>query len=625
MDVTGRRSGAGTCGGTSGQVVRRRTTAGPTVLLALACACCAALPAPARAQSAGTPLSPEATSVPAATGSVVARLDRASVAVGETVSLTVIATGVKGQVDTRALEQVFDIVGRSRSTRTDLINGVRRDRASWVLELSARRIGLFTVPPVTVGGVTSDLQTLEVTEAPEGGERELFVEARVDETSPWVQGQVVLTLEVFQAIEFIDASLGEPQADGLRVQRLGEDRRRSETRDGRTYEVTERRYALFAQRSGPLRIEPIALDATVPVDPGRARGFFTPSRRVLRTSKPIELQVRGRPPGSAGWWFPARDVSLSAAWSGTDPALAVPAGSDAATRVGVPVTRTLTLRALGAMPTQLPGIEAPTVTGASLYDEAPAVSEGASEEGVLTEQRIAWAVVPTEPGTLELPATSVAWFDTAAGRTRTATIAATRLHVAPAAGVGTRSPATTALVPADRGGDGAGAGSAVTALAAGARPDGSIAAYWRWLALAAVLGWALTAAAWWRGRVVRDERRTGAGEVRTGLDGARALQRVRSAVERGDSCAGLAQAVLAWAHAHWPEAPPASLPMLARRLAGSPAAETLLALDAALYARTAGGPVPPGTERLADNLEAATGPADRTRTGGGADGALPDL
>jgi len=607
------------------------------VLLALACACCAALPAPARAQSAGTPLSPEATSVPAATGSVVARLDRASVAVGETVSLTVIATGVKGQLDTRALEQVFDIVGRSRSTQVDLINGVRRDRASWVLELSARRIGLFTVPPVTVGGVTSDLQTLEVTEAPEGGERELFVEARVDETSPWVQGQVVLTLEVFQAIEFIDASLGEPQADGLRVQRIGEDRRRRETRDGREYEVTERRYALFAQRSGPLRIEPIALDATVPVDPGRVRGFFTPSRRVLRTSEPIELQVRGRPPGSTGWWFPARDVSLSAAWSGTDPTLAVPAGSDAATRVGVPVTRTLTLRALGAMPTQLPGIEAPAVTGASLYDEDPAVSEGASEEGVLTEQRIAWAVVPTEPGTLELPATSVAWFDTVAGRTRTASIAATRLHVAPAAvaGTGTGSPAPAALAPADRGGDGperdgAGAGSAATALAAGARPDGSIAAYWRWLALAAVLGWALTAAAWWRGRVVRDERRNGAAEVRAGLDGARALQRVRSAAERGDSCAGLAQAVLAWAHAHWPEAPPASLPMLARRLAGSPAAETLLALDAALYARTAGGPLPPGIDRLADQVEAAIdspypGPADPARTGGGTGGALPDL
>jgi len=574
----------------------------------LALLCCAliglqALP-PAEAQSARAPsVGP---TVPA--GSVVARLDRGSVALGETVSLTVIATDVDGELDTQVLEQVFDIVGRSRSSQVDVINGVRRDRNSWVLELSPRRIGVFTVPPVTVGRVTSDLQTLEVTEAPTAGERLVFLEASVDESSPWVQGQVVMTLRVFQAIEFLDAALGEPRAEGLRVQRLGEDRRARETRDGREYDVIERRYTLFPQRSGPITIDPVALDVSVPVDPERVRGFFTESRRVLRRTEPIELQVRGRPPGSTGWWLPARDVTLEAAWSGGDPALSVPAGADAATRVGVPLTRTLTLRALGAMQTQLPGIEPPTLSGASLYAEAPERVEGASDAGVLTEQRIAWAVVPEQAGTLELPATTVTWFDTVAGRERTASLPATRLHVEPAAASTVPAPAAPSGSDTGPESDVAGVLDGSDALPNSVETVASGDPAWRWLTLAVLLGWALTAFAWWRERR-RGARRPVAAEaasVATGPDVRKALDVVRES-ERSDSPARLAAAVLGWARTRWPQQPPSSLPALAARLPDTSTATALLALDNALYASGTGEAMPPGARNLAERLDRAAG------------------
>jgi len=568
-------------------------------------------PTPVSAQSSGAP----SVAAPVPTGSVVARLDRGSVALGETVALTVIATDVAGELDTRVLEQVFDIVGRSRSRQSDVIDGVRRDRSSWTLELSPRRVGVFTVPPVTVDGVTSDLQTLEVTEAPTAGERLVFLEASVDETSPWVQGQVVMTLSVFQAIDFLDAALGEPLAEGLRVQRLGEDRRVRRVRDGREYDVVERRYALFPQRSGSITIEPVALDASVPVDPDRVRGFFTQSRRVLRRTEPIELQVRGRPPGSGGWWFPAREVSLEGVWSGTDPSLDVPAGADAATRVGVPLTRTVTLRALGAMSTQMPTLEPPELPGASLYAEAPERVEGASDAGVLTEQRIAWAVVPEQPGTLDLPPTTVSWFDTLAGRERTATLPATRIHVAPAEPDATASPAALAP-PSDPVGGGADVSTAAgEALAGGQRTIGTIGAmggFWRWLALAALLGWAITALLWWRkaGRAAA-VRPTRVARPDAAPDAGQALQAVRDH-QAGDSPARLADAVLAWGRARWPDRPPGSLPALAQRLPDAEAATTLRALDAAVYAPQDSVTMPPGTARMADLLEAACTPPGAT-------------
>ena len=60
-------------------------------------------------------------------------------------------------------------------------------------------------------------------------------------------------------------------------------------------------------------------------------------------------------------WLPARDVQLSEEWSQETDRL----------EAGEPVTRNVTLSALGQIETQLPAVDAPQVDGLNVYSDQP--------------------------------------------------------------------------------------------------------------------------------------------------------------------------------------------------------------------------------------------------------------
>jgi len=359
-------------------------------------------------------------------GSVRVQLGATSISIDESVRLAVVATDLDGELDTAALEREFDVIGRSSSRDVQILNGVRRSTVTWVLEIAPRAVGVFTVPPVSVGGVESELLTLTVTDAPSGAERDVFVEASVDTETPWVQSQVLLTLRVYRAIEIVDGSLGEPGGAGLDVRALGDDRRYESERDGRRYVVDERRFALFPQRSGSLVIEPITLSVTVAADPVRVRGFFSPTRKLTRRTRPITLEVRPRPAGGSGWWLPAKAVTLEESWSAT-----AGATDGEETRVGEPLTRTVRLQATGVLGAQLPELEIPPVDGLAIYADDPVRESGAGARGLESSATLAFAVIPEREGEFELPALSLDWFDVDAGEVRTASLPARTITVLP--------------------------------------------------------------------------------------------------------------------------------------------------------------------------------------------------
>lgn len=403
-----------------------------------------------------------AQNVVAQQGTVRAELSASNITLDESVTLTITAIGVDGEPDLSALNRNFEIIGQSSSRQISTISGgsdgpVTTQVVTWTLDLMPRKSGVFTVPSVRVGGVSSQLLTLTVSEVPAGVSRDVFVEASVDSRRPWVQSQVLLTLRVFQAIEIVDGSLSDPAGDSLQVQRIGKDQHSTETRDGREYRVTERRFALFPQKSGKVTIEPVVLNVSVPAKAGASRGFFTPTRKLSRRTRPITLDVRPRPATGPGWWLPASALRMDGAWA-EDVSQAV---------VGQPLTRTITLRAAGVMDTQLPDIGIPAVDGASLYAEEPARVMGMNQSGLVAEQTIKWAVIPQRAGELRLPEIRVEWFDVRSGKAELAVLPEERITVqaAPiAAGTvddqtgsaGTAASSPPATIPGGRDADGAG-------------------------------------------------------------------------------------------------------------------------------------------------------------------------
>jgi len=556
--------------------------------------------------------------------SVRSSLSSTTITRDESVTLTIVARGLDAELDASSLTQDFDVVGRSSSRELSSINNSQPTSVvTWALELIPRDSGVFTVPAVMVGDLSTQIHTLTVNDTPTGAQRDIFIEASVDTQSPWVQSQVMMTLRVFQAIDIVDGGLDVPSGSDLVVERIGEDTRSTATRDGRQYSVTERRFALFPQKSGQIVIEPITLSVSVPAQSDRVRGFFSPTRKLIRRTDSITLDVQSRPDSGAAWWLPARSVQLESQW----------VGDVANATVDQPLTRRVTMRASGVADTQLPDISIPAIDGVSLYAEQPERAMNADSRGLLAEQVINWALIPQRAGVLEIPALSVEWFNTESGEMETAVLPAEMITVSaadsPSAATSNDSAGISAAQkvtpPSDKGlpveltQSGSAelgqstfgselqqasdplAGSLVGPGDSSVRMDAleTSVANWRSAALALAVACLLMVLYYvlrlrQPGNSVTDKRDsrldTRLGAVRQ--VGADSLQRIKpmaeiSASAKTGDLVGLRQALLDWSARQWPDDSPLTLDALAQRLPDSEARLTLTTINAAFYSRGA--------------------------------------
>ena len=533
---------------------------------------------------------------------VSASLSSAEIAFEDSVDLEVVAQGTNGELDTTELETLFDIVRRSQGEQTVIVNGRTDSFRRWTLTLVPRITGPLTVPPVSVGGVSSQPLRLDVGNAPTGAERVLFVELDVDEPAPWVQQQVQVTLRIFHRIRIDDYAVTPPSADGISLLPIDDVVSRVE-RDGIEYRVIERRFMLFPQQSGRIELPSIVLTALVPADPSRVRTFMSPQRRLTRRTDPIVLDVQPRPDDvTANWWLPARSLTLSEEWS---------ENAESVVQVGDVLSRQVTIAARGIHRTQLPDLATPDVQGASIYLDEPVDSMNVEPDNLLTQRVQSWAVIPQQPGVVSLPAVEIEWFDTVAGVARVATLPERTIEVQDlqansATGVASGTTLNTAANPASNaaltepvasGGPQSAAGSdnlddsmsdtastLTTPLQSPAALQQGGQQHWRTLAVVAMLGWAVTAGILlWRerrrGRVARDSGGSApVSEPRT----EQALKNLQEAARRSDA-SGAARAIVDWGRAQGAYAGLNSLPAVAKWVDDGRVADELYALDAHLY------------------------------------------
>jgi len=335
------------------------------------------------------------------------------------------AYGIDAEIITSALDKDFDVSKRSSSRQVTIENGKRTSLVEWVLELAPKRTGALEIPPIIVGSEQSRPLTLLVEAPASGAARDMFLEASVDISEPYVQAQVIYTLRVFQDVRFLEATLQVPEVDGVVMQQLSEEKNYQEMVDGRNYVVSEIRYAVVPQQSGIVTIPTLVLQAVIAADKNQVPNTRTRTRRIKRRANQIELNVKARPDGMAGsWWLPAKAVQLKSEWSLPIDAMAV----------DQPVTRTIQVQAVGVGDEQLPELDVPDVDNISIYADKPTAQTSTTEQGLVSQQTNTWAVIPQKAGELVLPEMKVNWFDTTTGEARVAILPAETITVAPAAG-----------------------------------------------------------------------------------------------------------------------------------------------------------------------------------------------
>jgi hypothetical protein len=496
-----------------------------------------------------------------------ATVDRERIEQNETFTLELtIDSTADTQPDLAPLEKDFHVGQMSRLSNTSIVNGRITRSTTWSVGLRPKRAGQLTIPPVRIGNETSNPVTVSVTEPRDAppGEADVFITAEVDFEQTYVQAQVLYTIRIYRAVATRQPMLREPAFEGAEVlvELAGDEKSYEAVLNGRAYNVVERSFALFPQESGEVSISPARFEARVLQD-GRISG-----RKVFE-SDPVTITVRPIPAAPPDYpdavWLPAREVSIEDNWSREPDEL----------RAGEPISRDITVSALGQLETQIPALEPPDVDGVNVYPDRPVLDRRIETGGIRGMRTDQYAMIGVEDGVITLPKLELPWWDIEAGEWRVATVPERSVTMLPGAEIAPAAP-EPAVEPAP---------AAEPDVTAPATPADPLADLWKLIAEGLAILWILTLLAWYwtAGRPRREKAEKAPAEVPAHRQQSRALKEARKAAVNDDA-AGVRRALIEWARLEWPDHPPRSLGELARRVS-DPLKQELEALSAASYGR----------------------------------------
>jgi hypothetical protein len=470
---------------------------------------------------------------------VTASVDRADVEINESFTLKVhVDTDVDTEPDASALDEDFYVGQRSQLSNTTIVNGQISRSRTWTYVLMPKRDGDLVIPPIIVGNEQS--KPIHIVVAPQSkalpGEADIFVSTEVDHAESFVQAQVLYTVKVYRAVPTRQPRLSEPTFGGVEVliELAGEERSYESILNGKSYNVVERVYALFPQESGELTISPARFEARVLRD-GRITG------RKIFESEAQTVVINPIPPPPADFpdaaWLPAKSLELSEEWSREPESL--PAGE--------PITRHVTITALGQLSTQIPLIDPATPDSVKMYPDKPELRVSAEPGGIRATRKDQYAMIGVTPGTIELPELELPWWSIDKGEWQVASLPSRTLTIMPSGDAAVPLPVEPIVeLPFDR--------ETVTV-------ENS---YWRRVSEALIALWVLTVAAWWWSR--RPEKKPKEPEPPPIYkQQARFLKAARKAALAEDDSTVKA-ALLSWGRLQWPEDAPRSIGDLATRV-----------------------------------------------------------
>ena len=555
---------------------------------------------------------------------VTASLDKTQMVLGERVRLVIVNTGSGDQQpDTTALQQDFDILGTQRGSSVQITNGHMSSQTQFTVLLAPKHGGTIRIAPIPWGGEQSGALELTVSAGADPGktgtntstaESQITMSGTLDQKQPYVQSAVVLSLRLNVGVQMAQASLDFQGNSDVLVRQLGKDQQRTESRNGRVYQVIERKYLLIPQRSGAISLKGPLLQAQVQDESasagdsdidaffgnvfGQTAGRFARRMRTVNLqANAIEMNVQPRPANAeASNWLPAQKLTLEETWRPEQGTL----------HVGEPLTRHLRLSALGVTAGQLPDLASsmPVPDGIKKYPDQAKTDEALEGETLRANRDQDVALIASAPGHYVLPALRLVWWDTVNHAQHTLELPERSVDILPATGVGARAAGAAGAAPnttvaADASSAPADNSNTIdtnnTASTASAFSKASLMAQtpWRWISAALAVLWLATLLLWWRAH--RSALPHG-GSTDTNASAANSGSALPTA--RRSASATLAslqractandphlarQHVLEWATAVWPQSPPRGLTSLAERLKDARYALPLQQLDRACY------------------------------------------
>lgn len=378
---------------------------------------------------------------------VIATVDKNPAMADESITLTVVANGDvdRDAFDPSPLLKDF-VVGRtSVSSQTKMVNFNTTRTTTWNTILIPRKEGRYVIPAFNVAGQRTDpinMMVVPVSANQAAQRRDVFITTEVDSDEVYLQQQIKYTVKLHLAQDLQRGSLSEPEMANAEVRQVSKDAEYSDIINGQRYRIIERVFAIIPQQSGSFNITGPLFEGEVLENRRQSFGFFNRTKTISRVGPAQSVTVLPIPAGISNEWLPSEFVQLNEEWQ---------PGADY--RVGEPITRTLTLTAVGLVEEQLPEIGSEYPPMVKTYpDQADTAT--VDRDGTLVAQRVeSIAIVPAQPGIMVIPEVKVPWFNINTRQTEFATLPARSIEVMPVAAdqsaVITGSPAVTSPIGSD--------------------------------------------------------------------------------------------------------------------------------------------------------------------------------
>lgn len=318
--------------------------------------------------------------------------------------------------DISGLDKDFEILDTQQSYNMQSINGESKAQVLWRYTLAPKNAGVLEIPSAKYKGAETKPIQITVIEgkAPKNASEPpaLFLEVETDKKTAYVQEQIIYTLRLYTQ-GLINGELSEPTSTDAIIEPFGEQKKYYRMAFNQRYEVVERQYLIFPQKSGSLKIDEQTFQG-VSLKQGRRT-------RLKDMSDVIELSIK--PPASSFTgenWLPATSLFLNEQWQGDVDNI----------KVGDSITRKIELSALGLLGSALPPITMSENPLYKLYIDKPLTESVQHESGAQAKRTDSFAIVAIKDGEIPLDEIRIPWWDTVNDVERVAVIPARALTFA---------------------------------------------------------------------------------------------------------------------------------------------------------------------------------------------------
>ncbi|WP_407333254.1 BatD family protein [Enterovibrio sp. 27052020O] len=358
------------------------------------------------------------------------------VALGDAIQLTIsVDESVSNNaLDLSPLDKDF-IYGRpSVSSNTSYINGTLTRSTIWRVAIAGKQVGSYTIPALTIDGMSTDPITIKVEEAGQAtaqvDTQAVDVIATLDRHDGYIGETFNYRVRLMIGTRLDSPALQAPFGEGLDVTQIGEDVQAEAVVNGRRYVVISRQYQITPTQAGELTIEGAVFTGTEVKGNGWGASIGLP---MSRQANGLTLNIADKPADFQGLWLPTPHLELTQSWQPDT------LSQRLSTEVGEPINRTITLKIKNIAQSAMPNLNLDYPTSVSVYSDKPEYTE----EGDYTVMTIKQVIIPRQEGQITLPSLSINWFNTTDKKQQTSEIEALTLTVSP----GEHAPVTQTAQP----------------------------------------------------------------------------------------------------------------------------------------------------------------------------------